>query len=71
MKAFYATRRFSCLSPGTNILPSSKRIFSLILNIIGLANTKELFLGGEYVDAARAREMGLVRPWGRAGYRGP
>jgi enoyl-CoA hydratase/carnithine racemase len=30
------------------------------LNVIGLANTKELFLTGEYVDAARAREMGLV-----------
>jgi enoyl-CoA hydratase len=30
------------------------------LNIVGLANTKELFLTGEYVGAERAREMGLV-----------
>jgi enoyl-CoA hydratase/carnithine racemase len=30
------------------------------LNIIGLANTKELFLTGDYVNAERAKEMGLV-----------
>jgi len=30
------------------------------INTVGLANTRELFLTGEYVNADRAREMGLV-----------
>ena len=34
--------------------------FSRFINVIGLANTKEMFLTGRSYDAFRAKEMGLV-----------